>query len=334
MRRATAIALASLLALAPASPALAYLKLGVTVNGQTVAIKWGHTPVRYFVNDTTTVPGVAPTDFAAAAGRAFDTWQGLPTASITYQFGGYVSAQPLDDDGISTLGFLDRPDLDRVLASTDFLVDSTTGELLESDIFFNAAYPWSTAPAGETGRFDVQTIALHEIGHLSGLGHSALGETELRADGGRTVIADEAVMFPIAFAPGNISNRTPKADDVAGLSDLYPDDGFNDRTGSISGRVTKNGQGVFGAHVVAFDPVNGTLVANFTLNSQGAFSIAGLSPGPHVIRVEPVDDADPESFFSSDRPPDVDFKVTFYDKLVVVPAGGDSGSIEVKVVPK
>ena len=106
-------------------------------------------------------------------------------------------------------------------------------------------------------------------------------------------------MFPIAFAPGNISNRTPRADDMAGLSDLYPDDGFNARTGSISGRVTKNGQGVFGAHVVAFDPVTGSLVANFTLNAQGEFSIAGLSPGPHVIRVEPLDDADPESFFSS-----------------------------------
>ncbi len=46
--------------------------------------------------------------------------------------------------------------------------------------------------------FDLQSIALHEIGHLHGLAHSAMGETELRA-GGRRVIAAEAVMFPIAF---------------------------------------------------------------------------------------------------------------------------------------
>ncbi len=42
----------------------------------------------------------------------------------------------------------------------------------------------------------------------------------------------------------------------------------------------------------------------------------------------------PDSFFDSSTPPDVDFRVAFYDRLVVVPAGGDSGAIEVNVVPK
>ena len=47
-----------------------------------------------------------------------------------------------------------------------------------------------------------------------------------------------------------------------------------------SGRtVTRNGRGVFGAHVEAFDLLTGSLVGNFSLNDQGRFSIAGLSPG-------------------------------------------------------
>jgi hypothetical protein len=318
----------------PAQPAFAYLKFGVRVNGRQVTLKWSQTPVRYFVTDGG-VPGVSATDFQAAVGRAFSTWAAVPTASIRYQFAGFTSALPLQEDGQSTLGFLSRPDLDRVLASTSFLIDDATGALVESDIFFNSAFPWSVAPAGETGKYDLESTALHEIGHLSGLSHSALGETELRPEGGRRVIAAEAVMFPIAFASGNISDRVLKPDDIAGISDLYPAGDFATAMGSLSGRVTKDGQGVFGAHVVAFDPVSGTLVANFTLDQQGQFSIAGLSPGPHIVRVEPVDDADLNSFFdTSATTVDLDFGVAFLNRLVVVPRGGDSGAVEVKVVHK
>jgi hypothetical protein len=61
---------------------------------------------------------------------------------IAYQFVGFTGAMPLEEDGQSTLGFLARPDLNRVLASTSFLVDESTGELIESDIFFNTAFHW------------------------------------------------------------------------------------------------------------------------------------------------------------------------------------------------
>jgi hypothetical protein len=258
----------------------------------------------------------------------------VPSSAITYQIAGVTNALPGRDDGLSTLGFLSRPELDRVLASTSFLVDSATGALVESDIFFNSAFAWSVAPAGEPNRFDLESIALHEIGHMSGLGHSALGETELREGGGRRVLASEAVMFPIAFAAGSIAGRTLKADDIAGISDLYPDGDFAQATGSISGRVTKNGTAIFGAHVIAFDPATGSLIANFSLNAQGQFSINGLSPGPHVLRIEPIDDADVDSFFDASRGTDIDFRVAFFDRVVVVPRGGGSGQLELKVVPK
>lgn len=314
-------------------PAFAYLKFGVPVGGRQVTLKWAQTPVRYVISNTS-VPGVSTDDFLAAVGRAFKSWQDVPTATISYQLGGITNALPGRDDGLSTLGFLNRPELDRVLASTNYLVDAATGALVESDIFFNSSFAWSVAPNGEPNRFDVESIALHEIGHFSGLGHSALGETELREGGGRRVIASEAVMFPIAFAAGSIAGRTLKADDIAGISDLYPEPDFALASGSISGRVTKDGAGVFGAHVVAFDPATGAMVGNFSLNVQGQFSIAALPPGPRVIRVEPLDDADVDSFFDASRGTDLDFRVTFYEQVVVVPRGGDSGQIEVKVVRK
>jgi hypothetical protein len=60
--------------------------------------------------------------------------------------------------------------------------------------------------------------------------------------------------------------------------------------------------------------------ANFTLTHDGQFSIAGLRPGPHVIRVEPLDDADHRQFLrrvGAGRP-DVPTRGT-YDQLVSCP---------------
>jgi hypothetical protein len=329
------LTLAFVLALAGGSrDAAAYLKFGVTLaGGRTATLRWNRLPVGYFVTNRA-APGVDPNQFQGAVNRAFNTWQAVPTASITYQFIGFTGAEPGDDDGMSTLGFQAAPELDRVLASTSFLIDAVTGELIESDIFFNTAFDWSVAAGGEANRFDLESIAVHEIGHFSGLGHSMIGETERGPDGRRRVLAAETVMFPIAYGAGNVSGRTLRADDVAGVSDIYADGGFRDDTGSISGRVTKNGQGVFGAHVMAFNPATGTLVSNFSLSSQGAFSIAGLAPGPHVVRVEPLDDADVDSFFDSSSSVDVAFSGSFHDRLAVVPRGGDSGNIELPVQPK
>ena len=221
-----------------------------------------------------------------------------------------------------------------VLGATTFVVDVVSGEIVESDIFFNTTFPWSTASGGEVGRYDLESIALHEIGHLLGLGHSALGETELRAGGGRRVIASEAVMFPIAFSPGSIEGRILRADDIAGVSDVYESTGFLAQRGSVSGRVTKNGQPVFGAHVVAFNPATGKLVGNFALGTNGDFAIAGLDPGPHVLRAEPLDDADLTSFFPEDRVVDLQFKVTYLDRLAIVPKGGNAGPYEIKVTAR
>ena len=151
---------------------------------------------------------------------------------------------------------------------------------------------------------------------------------------GRRVIAAQSVMFPIAFSAGNTADRELKADDVAGISDIYGTSEFSREFGSISGRVTKNGAGVIGAHVVAFNMRTRSLVGGFTLSADGGFVIAGLEPGPHVLRVEPLDDGDIDSFFDSSLDVDINFNVKFHNRIVVVPRGGGTSNIEIRVTPK
>jgi hypothetical protein len=327
-----ALALLAVLTCVGAQPAHAYLHLTLSMGATQRPLKWNASRVRWFATDRG-VPGVSAAQFQTEVASAFATWEAVPSASIAFQFVGFTSAIPFDDDGISTFGFDAQPDLDRVLGATTFVVDVVTGEIVESDVFFNSIFTWSTAAAGEAGRFDLQSVAAHEIGHFIGLGHSALGETEVRPEGGRRVLASGAVMFPISLGRGTTADRRLQPDDIAGVSDLYPDGDFRDATGAVTGRVMRNGTGVIGGHIVAFNPRSGALIGGFSLGQGGAFQIAGLEPGAYVIRVEPLDDADIDSFFAPGNI-DVDFQVTLHPRLIVAPAGGASERFDVAVRPK
>lgn len=327
MSRGVAGLLTVLLIAGQPAPASAYLKFGTMVDGQPVAVRWDAPAIRYFITERDG-PGVTAVQLRDAVGRAFGTWAAVETATVSAELLAFTAVPPDAGDGRTTIGFLDRPDLERVLGLTSVLLD-TTGTIVEADVFFNTGFEWSAAPDGEPGRVDIESVALHEIGHLLGLGHSAIGETELLPSGGRRVIASGSLMFPIAFSPGSIANRVLQADDIAGISDLYPAPGFSADTGSVRGRVTRDGQGVFGAHVIAVDARSGTIVGGFTLDDDGEFVIAGLEPGPYIIRVEPLDDADPEGFFS--QPPDLGFGVAYAPGFVVAPRGGTSSTVEIAV---
>jgi len=310
----------------------AYLKFTEQIGGRQVVLQWKRFPVRWFVSNSG-IRDVSSAQLQAVATRAFRAWEDVPTASITFQFGGFTGATAGDNDGVSTLGFLDRADLEDVLGATLIDIDVQTGEIIESDIFFNSGVPWSLSANGEAGKFDLESVAVHEVGHLLGLGHSDLGLTEVKASSFR-VKGTEAVMFPIAFDPGTIEGRKLKADDIAGVSDLYPDGSWLAQTGRIRGRVRRGDRGVLGAHVVAFNPRTGSLIAGFSLNDQGDFDIGGLQPGSHVLRVEPIDDGDLSSYFDNPAGVDVGFKTMFFNGLVGAPRGTSTSSFDIVVEAK
>lgn len=316
--------------LAATAPAHAYLKFGVDVGGRTVPVRWPNGTIRYSVTERD-ISGVSAQAFSDAIGRATATWAKVPGLPVSFSDQGLTRSQPLDADGKSTIGFLDRPDQERVLGATTYLLDAATGTLLESDIYFNTRFRWSTAVGGEAGAVDLESVALHELGHLLGLGHSALGETDVTGSG-RRVISTAAIMFPIAWPAGSIADRVLQPDDVAGVRDLYgalPVSQF----GSVQGRVTKDGRGVYGAHVVAASLETGALVASYTLSTTGEFVIAGLPPGLYVLRAEPLDDVDLESVFGGTAV-DLAFAPAYARRLAVVQAGGATPAITIEVATK
>lgn len=82
--------------------------------------------------------------------------------------------------------------------------------------------------------------------------------------------------------PGDIFRTSLSADELAAVLDLYPP-APNPAVTSISGRVTRAGQPVFGAYIVAFQ--GGTPVVGGIADPNGNYSIRRLPDGTYTVRV-------------------------------------------------
>ncbi len=71
------------------------------------------------------------------------------------------------------------------------------------------------------------------------------------------------------------------ADDIAGISLLYPTGSFSANTGSIAGTVTLRGARVNMASVVALSATTGIAVSAIT-NPDGSYVINGIPAGPNA----------------------------------------------------
>ena len=197
--------------------------------------------------------------------------------------------------------------------------------------FLQQRFPWSVAPSGEPGRYDLEID--RRARNRASQRPRAFGDRRIRGGRGRSPARAGHRGRDVSDRVRRRHHGRPRAAGRRHRRDFRPlsDGEFEEDTGSISGRVTKNGQGCSARTSSPSIPPPARWSGTSRSNELGRFSIAGLTPGLHVVRVEPVDDADVESFFESDPPPIMDFRAAFHDRLVGVPRGGDSGAIEIKV---
>lgn len=177
----------------------------------------------------------------------------------------------------------------------------TGGQIIDADILFNGR-DYSFTTSAQVGRFDIQDVAAHELGHLLGLDHSGVvGST----------------LYPYVD-PSVILGRSPSVDDIHGIRDMYPSATIGSIVGSVA-RAT-GGTPVLGAHVVARDSSGRTVGATIT-DSSGNYRVAALDPGTYTLWADPLDLPVSAANLTSGHTIETDFSATELGTVAVVGTG-------------
>jgi hypothetical protein len=242
--------------------------------------------VSYFISDQGPNVFVNGDSFTAVISElqlAAQAWNNIPSSQIKLAYGGLQNAATqqstpgievvFDDDNIAT-GILAQTKV-TTYANVSFIGSNPPPFLpiLHSQIQLRKNLT-VTIPQQASFYDSTFTTMAHEFGHSMGLQHTLTS----------------------ACMSTYITRSTTKAaplgaDDIAGISLLYPAPGYLASVGSIAGSVTLNGSGVNLASVVAISPVTGVAISNLT-NPDGSYQINGIPPGPagnyYLVYVHPL----------------------------------------------
>ncbi len=260
--------------------------------------KWRSFPVNFVVdNDSTT--------FQTQVQTAFTTWNSVATAkdilgartNSTVDLRGsnfMVAWGNLTGDGQQELVFdadgtaLQAAGLDP--ASTNGYGPSRT----EADGTISDAY---FIVNGMRTNFDRASTIVHELGHIQGLAHSSVGmhnSSSFPSEAlSRINVNSVPTMHPF---PAGSARQTLEADDIASLSELYPEPNFDTTFSTIEGKVTRcfvpSTTPVIGANIRAINKSNPNIqlsrFTSFDGNSDGRYLIKGVPAGNYQIIVEPM----------------------------------------------
>jgi hypothetical protein len=238
--------------------------------------------VPYFISNqgpVNTVQGDSYQGIVSEIRAAADVWNSVGTSQIRLGYGGLFTAGTTETaPGIDVLFDDNIPPGIVALGGP-----MTTGGLVGYDANGNAFIPIVRSKLVLHGDFSLIrsdqrasyselffVTLVHELGHTMGLQHTLTS----------SVMATQTTSTSTRATPLG-------ADDIAGISLLYPASGYLATTGSINGSVTLNGNGVNLASVVAIPP-SGPAISSLT-NPDGSYQINGIPAGIYYyVYVHPL----------------------------------------------
>lgn len=188
-----ALAIAAVIVVASADPAMAYVLLSPRRT-------WASTPVNVPVYSTGNNTIADGNGGVSATVNAIKTW-GMVNSSSTNQAavrGQAPATIMLNNNGRICNG--------SCLAAT--LTGYYSGSTInDADVYTNTKYKFYSSGENDacSGEFDIEGIMVHEVGHVIGIGHSNVSG---------------ATMYP-TVSSCNTANRSLEADDIAAKNDLY-----------------------------------------------------------------------------------------------------------------
>jgi hypothetical protein len=190
------IVISTIILLASADPVMAYVLLSPRR-------RWASTPITvrvYTTGNSTISDGSGGVNATVSAIRAWGIISSSTTSSAAVRGSAPATIMLNTNGGVCSSSCL-------AATLTGYYVSQTGDDrIYDADVYTNQAHQYySSGETGCSGEYDINSIMVHEVGHVIGIGHSNVSG---------------ATMYP-SISACNTAPRSLASDDFAARDDLY-----------------------------------------------------------------------------------------------------------------